>query len=177
MTFRGTAALVLSVVAFGAWLAIATGLVIAPPVSNAPQSSPVASPLDPVIRSVQSQSARLHTYLASVPQLVPPVRDPFAFSRSASSGVGGRLRVSATAPDGAAAATATARPALTLAGIAEEGSPDAPVRTAVISGMGQLFLVKESETFGGRFEIVRVGADSALVRDGLDRSTFTLTLK
>jgi hypothetical protein len=175
MTFRETAALVLSIIAFGVWLAIATGLVIAPPDSISRESTPVASPLDPVIRSVQSQSARLQAYLASVPELAPPVRDPFAFSRPARPGVGRRSGSSVTTPDEPHAAAA--RPSLALVGIAEDGSPDAPVRTAVISGMGQLFLMKEGETFGGRFEVVRISTESALVRDRLELSVFTLTLR
>jgi hypothetical protein len=40
-----------------------------------------------------------------------------------------------------------------------------------------LFLVKEGESFGGRFEVVRLGPDSVLLRDRLDQTTFTLTLK
>jgi hypothetical protein len=177
MTYRGVAALVLSVVAAGAWLVIATGLVLAPPARTPAESVPVASPLDPVIRSVQSQSARLQAYLASVPDLAPPARDPFAFSRPASLASGKRPGSSGAPAALPAAAAAVARLALTLAGIAEDGPADAPVRTAVISGLGQVFLVKEGESFGGRFEIVRLGPESALLRDRLDQSTFTLALK
>jgi hypothetical protein len=177
MTYRGVAALVLSVVAAGAWLVIATGLVMAPPARTPPEPTPVTSPLDPAIRSVQSQSARLHAYLASVPVLAPPSRDPFAFSRQAPQGRGQRTGFSAGPATGPGAVAVVARPALALAGIAEDASIDGPVRTAIISGMGQVFLVKEGEPFGVRFEVVRLGAESALIRDRLDQTTFTLSLK
>jgi hypothetical protein len=169
MSYRGAAALVLSVIAVGAALALTAGLGLAPPARTVPESVPVSSPLDPTIRSVQSQSVRLHDYLASAPELAPPVRDPFSFPRRSPSGADSR-----TAP---AVAAALARPALKLIGLAEDPSPDGPLRTAVISGMGQLFLAKEGESFGGRFQVVRLGPDSVLLLDLLDQSTFTLALK
>jgi limonene-1,2-epoxide hydrolase len=43
--------------------------------------------------------------------------------------------------------------------------------------MGQLFLVKEGETFAGRFKIIRIGADAIQVLDQADGSSFTLALK
>ncbi len=71
---------------------------------------------------------------------------------------------------------------LTLAGIAEDPAPDGggSVRTAIITGNGQLFLAKEGDTVADRGVEYRVGnisADSAELIDLRDNTTRRLTLK
>jgi hypothetical protein len=176
MTFRGGAALVLAAIGAGAWLAITAGLGMSTPSPVVPDAPAPGTPLDPVIRSVQSQSGRLRAYLSSKPPLAPPLRDPFAF-REPPRPRGAARQASAASTAVALLSVLSARPDLTLSGIAEDPSPDGPVRTAIISGMGQLFLVKEGETFGGRFEVVRIGADSVQMRDQKTDVAFTLVLK
>ena len=64
-----------------------------------------------------------------------------------------------------------AQPALKLAGIAEDPGPNGTTeRTAIISGEGQLFMVKEGENVTPRYRVVKVSAD---VVELLDLSTNT----
>ena len=68
-------------------------------------------------------------------------------------------------------------PRLTLAGIAEDPVPDgtALVRTAIISGGGQLFLAKESDVVsdgGDSYTVTTIAPDSVeltSLRDGTTR--------
>ena len=50
-------------------------------------------------------------------------------------------------------------PPLKLSGIAEDPGPDGPIRTAIISGQGQLFLVKQGEMITTRYRVARISAD------------------
>jgi hypothetical protein len=69
------------------------------------------------------------------------------------------------------AAPLVAQPSLKLAGIAEDPGPDGTTqRTAIISGEGQLFMVKEGENVTPRYRVVKVSAD---VVELLDLSTNT----
>lgn len=166
--------LALAVVAFAAWLAILAGGGFTP---SARPSSPVigaASPLDPIVRDIQSQSGRLRTYLAGAPPLARPSRNPFRFNGRADDLP---ARRPSPALSTAAATLPAARPGLTLSGLAEDPSPSGAVRTAVITAEGQLYLVKEGETFARRFRVVRISADAVQVLDLTDGTTLTLALK
>src|SRR5207244_1575600 len=63
-----------------------------------------------------------------------------------------------------------APPVLKLSGIAEDETPSGPVRTAILSGLGQLFLVKEGENVTARFRVVKISADVVELAD-LDEGT------
>ena len=70
------------------------------------------------------------------------------------------------------------RPSLTLIGIAEDASADGVVRTAIVSGLADLFLVKAGETIdGGRYRIDLVSADAVQLTDTLTASPTTLALR
>ena len=126
-----------------------------------------------MVRDIQSQAGRLRTYLAGVPPLARPARNPFRFRQQA---VPTAQRPSPALSTSSATLT-TPRPAVTLSGLAEDPSPEGAVRTAVISSSGQVFLVKEGETFAKRFRVTRIGADTVQVTDLVDQTGFTLTLK
>ena len=74
-----------------------------------------------------------------------------------------------------AAAVDLPRLRLTLAGIAEDPSPDGSgsVRTAIITGNGQLFLAKDGDTVadsGVEYRVTNISADSAELIDLRDGS-------
>jgi len=175
--FRRGMALVLAVAAVATWFAIMAGRGVGP--AEPPTARPlvVESPLDPAIRSIQGQAGRLRAYLTGAPPLALATRNPFRFR--------GRPEAQPEIRGARAALTAArsgvpgsiARPELALAGLAEDPSPSGPIRTAIISGMGQLFLVKEGEGFGGRFQVVRIGTNAVEVLDQREGSTFSLVLK
>jgi hypothetical protein len=61
--------------------------------------------------------------------------------------------------------------------MAEDPGPEGPVRTAIISGYGQLFLVKEGERITSRYQVAKISGEAAEIRDLDDNSTLTLVLK
>ncbi len=76
-----------------------------------------------------------------------------------------------------AAPVAAPPPALKLAGIAEDAGPGGPIRTAIISGLGQLFLVKEGERVAGRYRVTKIAADLVELADTGDGTVLRLPLK
>jgi hypothetical protein len=80
---------------------------------------------------------------------------------------------SQTAP----AAPVPASPPLVLIGLAEDRDGDRLVRTAIISGFGDVFLVKEGEAIGERYQVASIGPDGAVLLDRDGASTTTLRLK
>jgi hypothetical protein len=74
-----------------------------------------------------------------------------------------------------------ARPSLTLVGVAEDFDQDgAALRTAVISGSGQLFLAKERDTVTDRgvsYTVAQIFPESVELTDPRDGTTLRLTLK
>ena len=69
------------------------------------------------------------------------------------------------------------RPSMELIGIAEESDGDRIVRTAIISGEGELFLVKEGETVTSRFRVERISAGVVELIDRESAVPIRLALK
>jgi Tfp pilus assembly protein PilP len=72
---------------------------------------------------------------------------------------------------------APALPALKLAGVAEDAGAEGPIRTAIISGEGQLYMVKEGENVTPRYRVARISADVVELLDVIDNSTRRLALR
>jgi hypothetical protein len=69
-------------------------------------------------------------------------------------------------------------PLFTLSGIADKtGTDGATVRTAVISGLGQLFFVKTGDNVTARYTITAIGIDSVEFRDVTTGETTRLVLQ
>jgi hypothetical protein len=68
-------------------------------------------------------------------------------------------------------------PPLKLAGVAEDPGTDGPARTAIITGDGQLFTVKEGENVTTRYRVVRISADVVELLDLTDNSVRRLALR
>jgi hypothetical protein len=64
-------------------------------------------------------------------------------------------------------------PPLSLIGFASEGA----ARTAIISGLGDLFLAREGDRIASQYRVSRIGADGVEVTSLADDTTFTLTLQ
>jgi hypothetical protein len=69
------------------------------------------------------------------------------------------------------------RPIFALSGIAEHTIDGALVRTAVLSGFGQIFFAKAGDTVATRYEVTAVGADAIEMRDTVDGRVFRLGLR
>src|SRR5476649_1299134 len=151
MNLKRTATIAVVGGALIAWLAAAA-------TSNreiAPPSRVVTLPIDTRGAELASEIARLHARLRPDAPPVDPSRNLFAFRAAPIR----RLPAPAPAPApmpalSEALAQPLAQPALKLAGIAEDAGPDGPIRTAIISGEGQLFMVKEGENLTTRYRVM-----------------------
>jgi hypothetical protein len=179
MNVKRTVTIALVGGALAAWLAGAA-------TSNRDLNPPPAIEAHPIEKrgeALASEIARLHERLR--PTVVPrdSPRNLFAFRSPA-------LRPSpvAAAPKaglGALGALSEALPAaippqppLKLVGIAEDTeAADMVVRTAIISGEGQLFLVKEGESVTNRYRVAKISVDVVELTDLGAGATRRLALK
>jgi hypothetical protein len=171
MHWKRTATIVLAGGALVAWLAGAA-------TSNREMPAPLAlrsAPIEARGAELASQIARLHDRLRPSATPLQPGRNLFAFHAAPVAPVA--AAPPAPAIVAALAPSAPAQPALKLAGIAEDPGPDGPVRLAIISGQGQLFMVKEGEAVTSRYRIVKIGADVVELADVGDGTTRRLALK
>jgi hypothetical protein len=157
------------------WLAAASTM-LTPPVLDTSERK--TTPVELRGAALAAEITRLHERLrpTSAPQL--PSRNLFEFSRTAPAAspiprdLPERGLLEAEAPRPAPAA-----PPLKLVGMAEDAGPEGPVRTAIISGFGQLFIVKEGERVTARYQVAKISSEAAEIRDLGDNSTITLVLK
>jgi hypothetical protein len=71
----------------------------------------------------------------------------------------------------------SALPPLKLVGVAEDPGADGPARTAIVTGDGQLYTVKEGENITTRYRVVRISADVVELLDLTDQSVRRLALR
>ena len=182
MNLKRTLAMAFGCAAFAAWLSAAiapTGLPLAPVEHRAPAAELSGAAL-------AQEIARLHERLRpdSSPRAQP--RNLFAFRV-------GRV-VAPPAPQASPAAVEERVPSqvvgvrfgLTLSGLAEDVAPDTAdtrggvVRTAILSGHGQVFLVKEGDTLvdgEATYTVAQVSAESVELADRRDGTVHRLSLR
>jgi len=159
--------------ALAVWLAAASTMLTQPVVDT---SEPKTTAVELRGAALAAEITRLRERLrpTSAPQL--PSRNLFEFSRTAPA------RAASPAPRDLPEAEAprpapAAPPPLRLVGMAEDAGPEGPVRTAIISGFGQLFIVREGERVTARYQVAKISGEAAEIRDLGDNSTITLVLK
>lgn len=125
--------------------------------------------------ALADEIAQLRERLRPVVEPQRPARNLFQFSSRAAAP---RTRVDPPAPalSELPAPPAPAAPPLKLVGIAEDPGPDGPVRTAIISGFGQLFFVKEGDSIAGRFRVQQLSGEVAELSDLADSTIHRLAL-
>ena len=138
--------------------------------------APPVKPAEPDHASVElaSQIARLHNRLR--PDATPrqPSRNLFAFV----SAVRRPAALAVPAPVAAAGATtAASTPPFRLAGLAEDAGPQGSVRTAIISGPGELFLVKEGDSLTVRTRVRTITPELVELTDVSDGRVIRLPLR
>jgi hypothetical protein len=189
MKYAGVIVLIAGFAILASWLAAAGGVGPAPVPSSQAQAGRVSVPAgggtppappgdNPIVTALQARAEQLRTYLAHPPPLRATARNPFRFADRQNAGA-----IPGRAPSGGAGTPLSEGgspgnvPVLALVGVAENGGPDGPTRTAIVSGLGQLFLVKEGEEIAGRFKVVRIGPDATSMIDQASGETFVLRLK
>jgi hypothetical protein len=153
------------------WLAAAATsnrVVVPPPIDRAPA-------IDKSGVALTNEIARLHDRLRPDASPVEPGRNLFAFRAAP-------IQRAPVAPPPVAALfeakpVAPALPPMQLSGVAEDTGPDGPVRTAIISVEGQLFMVKEGENVTPRYRVVKIAGDVVELSDQVDHTTRRLALR
>lgn len=172
MHVKRTATLVLIGGALAAWLAGAA-------TSNRAVPDPIVPPrarIDARGADLAGEIARLHDRLrpASTPRA--PSRNVFKYSTAPAPS----LPAAAPRPalvEAPSAPKPVAQIALRLSGVAEDPGPDGPVRIAIISGDGQLYMVKVGEMVTPRYRVTQIAADVVELQDVEDQSLRRLVLK
>ncbi len=110
------------------------------------------------MQELNDEAERLARRLSEVEEFSAPARDPFRFARAAAPA----LPAPAPAPAAPtiAAPLPVPPPPFALSGIAEDRQGEVVVRTAVITGSGDLWLVRAGEKVEGKFEVTAVDADA-----------------
>jgi len=158
-----------SALAIATWFAAASTSGVRAPIVPVPPVRVTA--LDRSSAVLQSEIARLHERIG--PSASPSrSRDLFRFNLRAANRPS---HPSAAAVE--AAPVAKLPPALTLIGIAEDTAESGVVRTAIVSGPGELFLVKAGELIAGRYHVDQVSADAVLLTDTTTSDSTTLALR
>jgi hypothetical protein len=152
------------------WITTAATSMSQPPRATAAVPSPRAVATSGA--ALAAEIDRLHERLR--PSAVPlQARDLFSYVAHQPPAAGRQLAAVAAVP---AALPQRAAPPLTLAGIAEDGPAGAIVRTAVVSGLGDLFLVKEGEVIAARYRVVAVEGAAVELFDTVEQAPLRLTL-
>jgi hypothetical protein len=160
--------------ALAAWLAAA-----ATSGPRRPAAADVApeSPVDARGAALAAEVARLRDGLR--PSVAPThARNLFAFRSARPQPAPATMPPARpVAPALTEAPPAPAVPSLRLVGLAEDTGPEGPVRTAIITGLGQLFMVKEGDTVTARYRVARISADVVELAEVGERATIRLALK
>lgn len=128
--------------------------------------------------ALASEVARLHDRLRPTTSPRQPGRNLFTF-RAAPVRPSAALAVPATVVQAPPIAEPSVPPPpmLKLSGIGEDPGDDGPVRTAIISAPGQLYIVKEGDTVTPRYRVAKISSDVVELSDVLDGSARRLALR
>jgi hypothetical protein len=178
MNVKRNIAIALGVGAGAVWFAAAmTPSVPSRNISSAPAA------IDKTGAALQQEVDRLRDRLR--PDVSPraSVRNPFVFHGGPGRVAPASPSASAGAPAGGASPSksqpAAFEPLLRLSGLAEDAGPDGPVRTAIISGAGQVFLVREGDPLtveGVSYVVGVVSSTGVELRNAADGTTRRLVL-
>ncbi|MCL4847631.1 MAG: hypothetical protein KJ066_13925 [Acidobacteria bacterium] len=116
---------------------------------------------------LRGQADRLRERLANAPAPRTPSRDPFRY-RVSDAPSGSPSPFSIAAPSLRPGEAVPVRPAaapLRLVGIAEDTVDGALVRRAILSGLGDLFIVGAGESIADRYTVGAVGVDAVELDD------------
>jgi hypothetical protein len=111
------------------------------------------------VEDLGPEAERLARRVADMAAFGAPTRDLFRF-RAAPLAARVKVPVAPEVSLAPIAAVAPVPPPFVLTGIAEDQQGDVMVRTAIVSGPGNLWLVKAGDTLDGRFQVVAVEADA-----------------
>ena len=153
-----------------AWLAAAAAPSFAPESAVEPAGPRVSEP-DRQALELAVEAERLRQRLTIVAVRRPVTRNLFQFAPKTSKTTPAPPEFLAPAP------FVPTPPAVRLLGVAEDHVDANPRRTAILTLAGELLLVKEGDSFGGRYRLVRIGADAAEIEDTTEGHSFRIALQ
>ena len=116
-------------------------------------------------------------FLEHAPRPRPVVRNPFTLApRRAAPSAAEREAVPQGWARSPAAAAPTASSRVSLAGIATDGTPSGPRRTAVLSVDGRVVLARVGDELPGPYQVQRIDDDAVELFDPGRQASFRLTL-
>ncbi len=139
--------------------------------AGAAQQAPAA------VRSLTEEAEGLWQRLRAAPTPLTPGRNPFAFAPTPRERGAARPAPRSTPREPAPVVPVPSQSALRLIGIAENGTADGAARTAVLSGFGQLFLVKVGEEVTPRYTVTAIGPDVVELHDVAAAAPLRLALR
>jgi hypothetical protein len=104
-------------------------------------------------------------------------RDLFRYSARPSASSGPPAAATAVVPPPPEPPPAAMVSPLKLEGLAEDHGDQGPVRTAIISGFGDIFLVKEGDSVTLRYRVAKISADAVELTDLTDDTPLRLALR
>jgi hypothetical protein len=134
---------------------------------------------DTLAEELRGQADRLRERLANAPAPRTPSRDPFRY-RVPDTPSGSVPPSAIATPSLRPGEAVPARPAvssLRLVGIAEDTVDGVLVRRAILSGLGDLFIVGAGESVADRYTVNAVGADAVELDDRQSGETIRLVLR
>jgi len=159
--------------ALAAWLASAA-------TSRRPVPSPIVirtPPIDLRGAELADEIARLRERLRPTTPPSHPARNLFSFRAARARAAAPEIAAPAPAALVEAPALRPSQPQLKLAGIAEDPGPDGPIRIAIISSDGQLFMAKEGDAVTLRYRVAKISADVVELTDLTDNSVRRIALR
>jgi len=173
MNLKRTTTIVVVGAAIGAWLAGAA--TTNRPILPAPIDRP--APIELRGAELASEIARLQERLRPTSSPRQPGRNLFVYRAPAPHAPQPAVAPAPVALPTPAAPLTPALPSLKLAGIAEDEGADGPIRTAIISGEGQLYMVKEGEAVTPRYRVTKIAAEVVELVDVGDNTIRRLALR
>jgi hypothetical protein len=160
--------------AIASWFASASTSGVRPPIAPLPPPKPAA--IDWSVAALQSEVSRLHDRIG--PTASPAgSRDLFRFSARTPRRPLGAVPNRAPMAEADVAPPVAPRPSLKLIGIAEDASADGIVRTAIVSGPGDVYLVKAGDTVAGQYRVEQVSTDAVQLTNIATAASTTLALR
>jgi hypothetical protein len=134
-----------------------------------PRVDPVQEATDVLAFDVEREGERLRVRVANSPVPRPSGRDPFQFGTPRVPPPRRLARLAPMAPAVTAADPADDDPTppirIKLIGMAERDTPDGVVRSAVLSGPSDVYIVVIGDQLLGRFTVKAIGADAVELDD------------
>lgn len=174
MNVKRTAMIGVAAIAVAVWISAAT-------TSNTRTVAPVV-PTKPNV--VDKSGAELAVEIQRLHERLRPGDTPvhsrdlfrYAARNSAPAAMAAPVPAAPAAPSAQAPLAQLVAP-LKLEGLAEDHGDQGPVRTAIISGFGDIFLVKEGESVTSRYRVAKISPDAVELTDLTNNTPLRLALR